>query len=154
MTRRGDTLEVVINRPGRHNAFDRRVRDGLAGALDVAIADPSVRRVDLRSAGPSFCSGGDLAEFGGTADVGTAHLIRLDRSVAARVYRCRERVVAHLHGACISAGVEIPSFANRVLAREDARFCLPELSMGLIPGAAAPWESPAVSAAGAPPTWR
>jgi hypothetical protein len=135
VTRRGDTLEVVLNRPGRHNAFDRFVRDGLAGALEVAIADPSIQRVDLRGDGPSFCSGGDLAEFGSSSDVGTAHLIRLDRSVAARADRCRDRIVAHLHGACIGAGIEIPSFAGRVVAREDARFGLPELSMGLIPGA-------------------
>ena len=135
VTRRGDTLDLMIDRPSRHNAFDRFVRDGLVEALEVAVADPSVSRVDLRGAGASFCSGGDLAEFGTSDDLSAAHLIRLDRSVAARVFHCHDRVVAHLHGACIGAGVEIPSFAGRVLAHEDTRIRLPELGMGLVPGA-------------------
>lgn len=135
VTRRGDALDLVIDRPSRHNAFDRFVRDGLVEALEVAVADPSLKRVDLRGAGASFCSGGDLAEFGTSDDPSAAHLIRLDRSVAARVFRCHDRVVAHLHGACIGAGVEIPSFAGRVVAREDTCIRLPELRMGLVPGA-------------------
>ena len=44
-------------------------------------------------------------------------------------------MTAHLHGACIGAGVEIPSFAARVVATEDAFCQLPELAMGLVPGA-------------------
>jgi enoyl-CoA hydratase/carnithine racemase len=67
--------------------------------------------------------------------VSTAHLIRLDRSVALRIDRCQDRVVAHLHGACVGAGIEIPSFAGRVVARPDAFFQLPEVAMGLVPGA-------------------
>jgi hypothetical protein len=134
-TRDDGTLDVLIDRPQRRNAFDRFVRDGLVEALELAIADPSIRRVDVRGAGIAFCSGGDLAEFGTSADVSTAHLIRLNRSVAARVHRCRQRVVAHLHGACIGAGIEIPSFAGRVVARPDTVIRLPELRMGLVPGA-------------------
>lgn len=131
----GDRLNVTINNPGRHNAFNRFVRDGLAEAFDLAAADPSISCVVLKGSGPSFCSGGDLDEFGTTADVSTAHLIRLDRSVAARLDRCRDRVEAVLHGACIGAGIEIPSFAGRVVARSGAFFQLPELAMGLVPGA-------------------
>jgi enoyl-CoA hydratase/carnithine racemase len=55
--------------------------------------------------------------------------------VAARVDRCHERVVARVHGACIGAGIEIPSFAGRIVARSDSFFQLPELAMGLVPGA-------------------
>ena len=49
--------------------------------------------------------------------------------------RIARRVRAELHGACVGAGIELPAFASRVVAREDAFFQLPELSMGLIPGA-------------------
>jgi enoyl-CoA hydratase/carnithine racemase len=45
------------------------------------------------------------------------------------------RVTAHVHGACIGAGVEIPAFCARVHATPDAVFRLPEVAMGLIPGA-------------------
>lgn len=134
-TRAGRRLDVQINRPSRHNAYSREVRDGMLEALDLVLLDPRIQDVHLSGTGPSFCSGGDLDEFGSSADVTTAHLIRLDRSVAARIHRCRDRVTAHLHGACIGAGVEIPSFAGRVVATEDAFCQLPELAMGLVPGA-------------------
>jgi len=135
LDRCGDELRVTLNDPARHNCFSRHIRDGLAGALDVALADPSITAIRLTGRGPSFCSGGDLDEFGTTPDVAAAHLIRLDRSVAARAERCRDRLRPLLHGACIGAGLEIPSFAARVEARDDTFFQLPELALGLIPGA-------------------
>lgn len=133
--RDGARLRVTINRPLRHNAFGRDVRDGLVEAFDLALLDDSISDIQLGGAGASFCSGGDLDEFGSTRDVTTAHLIRLDRSIATRVHRCRERVHVELHGACIGAGIEIPSFAADVRARDDTYIQLPELAMGLIPGA-------------------
>jgi len=135
LDRSGAELSVTLNDPARHNCFSRHIRDGLAAALDVALADPSITTIRLAGRGPSFCSGGDLDEFGTTPDVAAAHLIRLDRSVAARAERCRDRLRPLLHGACIGAGIEIPSFAAWVQARDDAFFQLPELTMGLIPGA-------------------
>jgi enoyl-CoA hydratase/carnithine racemase len=135
LDRDGSTLRITINRPQRHNAFSREVRDGLDDALDLVGLDASITDVRLSGIGASFCSGGDLDEFGTTPDVATAHLIRMDRSVAARVHRCRERVHVELHGACIGAGIEIPSFAADVGARDDTYFQLPELAMGLVPGA-------------------
>lgn len=133
--RDGATLRLTLNRPDRHNAFGRLVRDGLVEGLELAVADSTVRRVELAGRGRSFCSGGDLDEFGTTPDVATAHVIRVERSAGALVHRCADRVVALVHGACIGAGVEIPSFADRVEARADAFFQLPELAMGLVPGA-------------------
>ena len=135
VSRDGATLHVTINRPLRHNAFSRFVRDGLVDAFDLVLYDDTITDVRLTGNGASFCSGGDLDEFGSTPDVATAHLIRLDRSVASRLDRCRDRVQVVLHGACIGAGIEISSFAGRVDARADAYFQLPELAMGLVPGA-------------------
>jgi len=135
LTREDDVLTVTLNRPERHNAFGRAVRDGLLEALSVADLDPTIRSVMLTGNGPSFCSGGDLDEFGTTPDVVTAHVLRLDRSAGLAVHRLRDRTTALLHGACIGAGIEIPAFAGRVLAQHDAWFCLPELRFGLVPGA-------------------
>lgn len=135
VVRHDRTLTVTINRPQRRNAFGREVRDGLIEAFDLATLDQTITGVRLTGAGPAFCSGGDLDEFGTVGDVATAHLIRLDRSVAARLHRCRDRVTAVLHGGCIGAGIEIPAFADQVLARDDAIIQLPELAMGLVPGA-------------------
>lgn len=135
LDRSDDRLTVTLNRPERRNAFGQEIRDGLVEAFDLAAADASIAEIHLRGAGPCFCSGGDLDEFGTTPDVVTAHAIRVERSVAARIHAVRERVHAHLHGPCIGAGIELPSYAGRVTARPDAVFRLPELAMGLVPGA-------------------
>ncbi len=135
LARTGEVLTIRLDRPTRHNAFNSRMRDDLVDGLQLAIADPSIERVLVQGAGRSFCSGGDLDEFGTTPDIVTAHRIRTERSPARLVDQLRERVVMRLHGACIGAGVEIASFAGRVEAMTGTWFLLPELSMGLIPGA-------------------
>jgi enoyl-CoA hydratase/carnithine racemase len=133
--REGAVLEVLLDRPERRNAYSRHLRDGLVEALDLAAADDNIAEVRLSGAGPAFCSGGDLDEFGSTTDASTAHLIRLDRSVARRIAHLAKPVVVDLHGACVGAGIEIASFADRVRATPDAWFQLPEVAMGLVPGA-------------------
>ncbi|MFE4966133.1 enoyl-CoA hydratase/isomerase family protein [Streptomyces sp. NPDC056660] len=135
LKREGGVLHVTLNRPGRHNAFSREVRDGLVEAFDLVSLDPTITHVELAGRGPSYCSGGDLDEFGTAPDVSAAHLIRLRQSVGHAMHRNAERVRVQVHGACIGAGTEIPAFAGRVAARSDAYFQLPELRMGLVPGA-------------------
>jgi hypothetical protein len=135
LSRDGDTLSIALNRPHRHNAFSSSLRDGLLDALDVAEADPTIRRVVVTGNGPSFCSGGDLDEFGDSRDPAAAHQVRTARSAGYAVHRLASRTTVRLHGACIGAGIEVPAFAGRVKARDDAFFRLPELGMGLVPGA-------------------
>jgi enoyl-CoA hydratase/carnithine racemase len=128
-------LELELNRPERRNAFSSAMRDALAEALQVAVADDSIVEVVVKGAGPAFCSGGDLDEFGTLPDPATAHAIRSTRSVARLLAACAGRVRFEVHGACVGAGAELPAFARRVVARGDAFFELPEVGMGLVPGA-------------------
>jgi enoyl-CoA hydratase/carnithine racemase len=107
----------------------------LVEALLVAGADASVERVLLDGSGPSFCSGGDLAEFGTLPDPATAHLVRLTRSPARLLAELAPRLEVRLHGACIGAGIEMAAFAGRIVAHPDTLISLPEVSLGLIPGA-------------------
>ncbi|GAA0617702.1 enoyl-CoA hydratase/isomerase family protein [Sporichthya brevicatena] len=134
LTRDGDVLHVTLNRPERRNAYGAQVRDALVDALAVALADPDVRVV-LDGAGPCFCAGGDRDEFGTTPDPVTAHLIRTQAGAAWPLHQLAERVEVRLHGPCIGAGIELPAFAGRVVAAPGTTFRLPELGMGLIPGA-------------------
>ena len=133
--RTGDQLLVALSRPEVHNAFSTRMRDELLAALELAAADPSISDVVLTGDGPSFCSGGDLDEFGSRPDPATAHLVRLARSVGRALATISDRVTARVHGACMGSGIELPAFAGRVIARPDTRIALPEVGMGLIPGA-------------------
>jgi enoyl-CoA hydratase/carnithine racemase len=128
------TWRLTLTRPHRHNAFDAQMREALCDALD-AIASAPPRPVVILGAGPSFCSGGDLDEFGSAANPVDAHLVRSGRSVPRRLARVRTRLVAGVHGRCIGAGVELAAYATRVVAATGTTFVLPELALGLNLGA-------------------
>ena len=135
LERAHDALTITLNRPARRNAYSSGLRDALCEALHLVADDPGIERAILRGAGACFSAGGDLDEFGQAVDAGLAHASRLARSAGALLHALRDRVEARLHGACIGAGIELPAFVHRVVAREDAFFQLPEVSMGLVPGA-------------------
>jgi enoyl-CoA hydratase/carnithine racemase len=135
MSRDRETLAIRLTRASANNAVDARMRDALCEALEFALIDPDRAPVVLSGEGRVFSEGGDLAEFGTFGDSGRAHLVRTLRSPATLVQRLGPRATVKLHGACIGAGIEIPAAAARVVARRHAFFRLPEVSMGLIPGA-------------------
>jgi enoyl-CoA hydratase/carnithine racemase len=128
-------LRVTLTRPDRRNALDAAMRDELADAFGIALADPAITRVELRGDGPSFCAGGDLDEFGSRADPASAHVIRLQRSLARAVHELAAKTTAYLHGPCVGSGIELPAFAGTVVAHPGTTISLPELRLGLIPGA-------------------
>lgn len=128
-------LSLTLDRAEKRNAFSAALRDALYEVLSMASLDATIERIELRGKGPDFCSGGDLDEFGTFSDVATAHAIRTTRSPARLFARCADRLYVDVHGACVGAGIELPAFAKRIVAAPDATFRLPEISMGLIPGA-------------------
>jgi hypothetical protein len=136
--RTGNTIEIRFNRPQRHNAFSTDARAALLEALTVALADPDVDQVVLGGVGESFCSGGDLAEFGTFADPASAHLARTRHSPALALDALTQRLGracrAEVHGRVLGSGLEMAAFCGNVVCRPDARLGLPELSLGLIPG--------------------
>ena len=138
----GDELSLTFNRPHRRNAYDARTRDELIGGLELALLDDHITTVHLRGEGPSFGSGGDLSEFGTVPDGVTAHLIRSARNAARLLATPTLHTVAHVHGPCFGAGVELSAACSIVLADPDTTMTLPEVVMGLIPGAGGTWSVP------------
>jgi hypothetical protein len=130
----GTTVTITLNRPEVRNAYDAAMRDRLVDILRGLLASPSHPPTVLRGKGPAFSSGGDLAEFGTAEDPVTAHSIRVSRSPG-RLLDALGDVTAVVQGPCVGAGVELPAFCRRVVARPDASFRLPEVGMGLVPGA-------------------
>ncbi len=133
--RDGGVLSITLTRPARRNALDAVMRDELADALTLAAADPDLTRVELRGEGAAFCAGGDLDEFGTRADPATAHVIRLERSLGRMLARLATPTVTRLHGACMGSGIELAAFTNVVVAAPDTQIALPEIGLGLVPGA-------------------
>ncbi len=135
ISREDGRLSVLLDDPRRRNALSARLREDLLAAVELAAADDTIREVELTGAGPAFCSGGDLDEFGRATDLVAAYLVRLARAPWRVLDRISGRVTARVHGACIGAGTEMAAFAGRVVAAPDAFFALPEVGMGLVPGA-------------------
>lgn len=135
MTRDGDRLILTLDRPGSGNAIDRSLRDALFEAFSLAALDGTIVRIDLRAEGKAFSLGADLAEFGTTTDPATAHAIRMRTLPARMAARCADRLEAHVQGACVGAGLELAAWARRITASHRAWFQLPELAMGILPGA-------------------
>jgi enoyl-CoA hydratase len=133
--RDGDTLALELNRPSLRNAMTVEMRDALMEALQLVVIDDSIRAVRIRGRGKCFSTGGDLTEFGTLPDPATAHIVRSLALPGRLLAQVAERVEVELHGACIGSGLEFPAFAGRITAKPDAWFQLPELSLGLIPGA-------------------
>lgn len=128
-------LHVELNRPGSRNAVDTTLRDALTEALALPLHDPGIERILLTGRGPDFSAGGDLREFGSVGDPATAFAVRLSRHPGRSAHLVADRLTARLHGHCVGAGIEIPAFAGMVIAAPDTRVGLPELSLGLVPGA-------------------
>ena len=134
-SRSDESLEIYLNSPERSNAYSSDMRDQLFDFLQIARFDEAVTKVKLHGLGKSFCSGGDLAEFGSVDFPPDGHIIRMHRSPALSSHSIADKLEVYLHGVCAGAGIEIPAFASRVFGNESVEIFLPEISMGLIPGA-------------------
>ena len=126
-------LHVRLTRPERRNALDAGLRAALVDAL--LVAGEQGWSVRLSGDGPVFCSGGDLDEFGTAADPATAWVVRTTTHPGRALAAVAPRAQVLLHGACAGAGIELAAFAGQVQARPGTTLRLPELAMGLLPGA-------------------
>ncbi len=135
VSREQNSLQISLNRPQHLNAYSAGMRDAFYEALMLLASDMTLTNAQVRGTGTCFCTGGELGEFGLVTDPARAHLIRMSRSVPLLLAHLADRVEFHVHRACIGSGIELPAFARRVVATEDTFFQLPEINMGLIPGA-------------------
>lgn len=133
--RDGPLMHLTLHRPSRRNALDVTLRDALVEQLHLVGSDPTIDQVVLDGTGTDFCSGGDLDEFGTADDASLAHLVRLERSIGRALARVAPRLTVRLHGACIGSGIELAAFASSVEVHGSVSIGLPEVAMGLIPGA-------------------
>jgi len=134
-------VEVVLNRPDKHNAVDMLMFDEL-GELGASLAaDRSVRAVVLRGAGENFCAGIDLDVFS-SADsaIDAAALAPLEGTPANRFQRAayvwRELpvpVICAIQGVAFGAGLQIALGADLRYATPDAKLSIMEIRWGLIP---------------------
>ncbi|WP_280151868.1 3-hydroxyacyl-CoA dehydrogenase NAD-binding domain-containing protein [Piscinibacter sp. XHJ-5] len=132
---RGSVLVVTVdNAPV--NALSADVRRGLADAIEAAQADSAVAAVLLVGAGRTFIAGADIREFGKPPELPSLP------DVCNRIEASAKPVVATIHGTALGGGLEIALAAHYRIAVPSAKLGLPEVSLGLIPGAGGTQRTP------------
>ena len=131
----GDVLLVTINNPPV-NALGAAVRQGLVAAMEQADASAAVKVVLIVGQGKAFIAGADIREFG------KPPIAPFLPDVCNRIEACTKPVVAVIHGAALGGGLEIAMAAHYRLALPAAKLGLPEVSLGLIPGAGGTQRAP------------
>jgi 3-hydroxyacyl-CoA dehydrogenase len=124
----GAVLVLWIDNPPV-NALGAAVRAGLAAHLARANTDTTVRAVALLARGRTFPAGADISEFGKAPQ--EPSLPELCNQIEA----CTKPVVAGLHGTALGGGLEIALAAHARVGQADAKFGLPEVALGILPGA-------------------
>jgi enoyl-CoA hydratase len=131
--RHGAVAVLRLNRPEALNALSDALLEALCTAFDAAEEDAGVRCAVLCGAGRAFAAGADVA---GLRSLSAAEVLTGERGARwARLRSSGLPVIAAVHGWCLGGGCELALTCDIVLAAEDARFGLPEVSLGLIPGA-------------------
>lgn len=132
----GPIAYVTLNRPRQINAVNIQMRDDLYEVLSAARDDPEVRVLILKGAGErGFCSGADVTEFGTAPSPIVAREVRWTRDLWGLFLSLRKPVVVAIHGYAIGAGIEMSLCCDIRIASDDARFSLPEVTLGMIPAA-------------------
>ncbi len=124
---------VTLNRPDQRNAINPQTCDAMRAAFDQVEADPNIRVAILTGAGPLFCAGMDLKAFAsGAGDT----ILFGEYGFGGFVKRQRTKpVIAAVEGAALAGGFEMMLACDLVIAGTSAQFALPEVRIGLIPGA-------------------
>lgn len=127
---------VTLNRPDRYNALGGRIVDELGEVLEEMEKSGEVRVMILTGAGEkAFCSGVDLKERAAMdADERWAHNRTLN-AFAERLARLQAPTIAAVNGLAFGGGLEITLACDFRISVEDARFALPEVGIGIVPGA-------------------
>ena len=128
LTLDGDVAVITLNSPPV-NALSFNVRDGLYEGFKAAIADPAAAAIVLICAGRTFIAGADISEFGGAAK--GASLFEVQEMMESST----KPVVAAIHGTALGGGLEVVLCAHYRIAVPSAKCGLPEVNLGLLPGA-------------------
>ena len=129
-TERHDNVLVIISDNPPVNALGQAVRQGLAEGVEEALGDDSIEAVVIRCDGRTFFAGADITEFGKPPQ-GPSLPEALDKLEASD-----KPVVAAIHGTALGGGCEVALACHYRVAVPSAKIGLPEVKLGLIPGAA------------------
>ena len=136
--RHGDILIVTSNNPPV-NALGAAVRQGLVAAIEEAEDDDAIKALVITCAGQTFFAGADITEFG------KPPVMPWLPEVVDRIENCSKPVVAAIHGTALGGGLEVALGCHYRVAVPTAKFGVPEVKLGLLPGAGGTQRLPRVA---------
>jgi 3-hydroxyacyl-CoA dehydrogenase len=126
----GDVAVIRLTNPPM-NTLSHAMRTAIYDLLQKAVDDPAVKAVVLTGGGRAFCSGAEIREFNTPAATAAPGLLDL----LAALESCSKPLVAAIHGVAMGGGLEVTLACHYRVAAPGAQLALPELKLGLIPGA-------------------
>ena len=137
-TRHHDILVVTSNNPPV-NALGAAVRQGLVAAIEEAEGDAQIKALVIRCEGQTFFAGADITEFG------KPPVMPWLPEVVDRIENCSKPVIAAIHGTALGGGLEVALGSHYRVAVPTAKFGVPEVKLGLLPGAGGTQRLPRVA---------
>lgn len=140
--RDGPVDHLILNRPDVRNAFNDEMIGELASWAETARADPSLRAVVLRGAGPSFCAGADLSWMSSMVRYSVEDNLR-DAQAASAMFDALNTLpvplIGRVHGAALGGGCGLVAICDVVVAEEGSLFGFTETKLGILPAIIAPF---------------
>ena len=127
----GGIATVTLNRPASRNALSVAMLTALEALLEAIAADPAVRVLVLRGAGPGFCAGHDLREVRSFDDPARAKLFAQCSRMMQRLTTLPVPVIAGVHGIATAAGCQLVATCDLAIAADTARFAVSGINVGL-----------------------
>lgn len=124
-----DGLATLILNAPPVNALSRDMREAIVEAVHRAAAQPEIAALIIRCAGKTFIAGADIREFGRPAEPPSLP------DVIDAIEACPKPVIAAIHGTALGGGLELAMACRARVATADAKLGLPEVKLGLMPGA-------------------
>jgi len=133
--RRENIAVLTINRPHAYNALTREVNTRLVELLSKAENDDEVRVVILTGSGEkAFAAGGDIKEMMHLDPLSAREYALQAKAAVDKIYSLKKPVIAAINGLCLGGGFEYAMACDFRVASEHAKFGLPEINLGVMPG--------------------
>ena len=137
-----DLVRVILNRPEVRNAFNEGLISELHEVFTKLSADDRCRVIVLQSVGKSFCAGADLNWMKSMTNFTHEENIADSRKMALMlnaIYSCPKPIIAKVQGDAYAGGVGLAAVCDIVVASTQARFCISEAKLGLLPATISPY---------------
>jgi enoyl-CoA hydratase len=132
---KNETLYLVINRTEKLNALNHETMQELEQAIELATDNNKVKGIVITGSGAkAFVAGADIMEISKLNEFNARKFSEYGQTVFESIERCSKPVIAAINGFALGAGFELALACHMRVASKNAKFGLPEVSLGVLPG--------------------